>query len=167
MCAREGVRKGGRVVNSRLSPRSTGFEPELYSLAGVDGLKRQAIETEFFSKQIDNRAALVLMELVDQRVGYLSDADRVIFSHFLMSLRARHPGAVEKARRDGAVELRRHLDLNPEEYERIRTANDPATLAEAAERSYRSEQPTLGSTFFSPSSLIPRLVNVSSERVGP
>ena len=57
------VRKGGRVVNSRLSPRSTGFEPELYSLAGVDGLKRQAIETEFFSKQIDNRAALVLMEL--------------------------------------------------------------------------------------------------------
>jgi hypothetical protein len=128
------VRKGGRVVNSRLSPRSTGFEPELYSLAGVDGLKRQAIETEFFSKQIDNRAALVLMELVDQRVGYLSDADRVIFSHFLISLRARHPGAVEKARRDGAVELRRHLDLNPEEYERIRTANDPATLAEVAER---------------------------------
>jgi hypothetical protein len=96
------MRKGGRVVTSRLSPRSTGFERELYPLAGVDGLKRQAIETEFFSKQIDNHAAPVLMELVDQRVGYLSDADRVIFSHFLMSLRAGHPGAVEKARRDGA-----------------------------------------------------------------
>jgi hypothetical protein len=50
-----------------------------------------------------------------------------------MSLRARHPSAVQKARDQGETELRRHLQLNPEEYERIRTNKDPATLAEAAD----------------------------------
>jgi Protein of unknown function (DUF4238) len=125
--------KGGRVVVSRLRPRSTGFEPELYSLASVDDSKRQTLEKDFFSRQIDDRAAPVLSELVEQRVGSLTNEQRVIFSHFLMSLRARHPGAVQKGRIKGAQELRRHLERNPEEYEKIRTDNDPATLVEAAE----------------------------------
>jgi len=39
--------KGSRVVVSRLRPRSTGFEPELYSLSAVDDSKRQTIEKDF------------------------------------------------------------------------------------------------------------------------
>jgi Protein of unknown function (DUF4238) len=96
--------------------------------------KRQTIEKDFFSKQIDDRAAPVLHQIVEQGVTDLTAEQRVIFSHFLMSLRARHPGAVQQARDQGAAELRRHLELNPEEYERIRTDGDPPTLFEAAQQ---------------------------------
>ena len=39
------ARKNNRLVVDRLNPKSTGFEPGLYSISGVDEDKRQLIET--------------------------------------------------------------------------------------------------------------------------
>lgn len=128
------ARKGGRLIVSRLSPRSTGFEPELYSLDRVEPSMRQAVEKEFFGKMIDDRAAIPLDVMVTRGHLGLTLTDRVILSHFLMSLRARHPDGVKRARDEGPAELRRHLELHPEEYERLRGPGDPPTLAAAAER---------------------------------
>ncbi|MBS0377137.1 MAG: DUF4238 domain-containing protein [Proteobacteria bacterium] len=127
-------RKGGRVIVSRLSPRSTGFERGLYTLDRVEPATRQAVETEFFNKQIDDRAAVALESVMTRGSRELTEVNRVVLSHFLMSLRARHPDSVKRAREEGAAELRRHLELSPEEYERVRQSDDPPTLAAAAER---------------------------------
>jgi hypothetical protein len=128
------ARKGGRIVVSRRNPRGTGFEPELYALDAVEPSRRQAVEKEFFGKMIDDRAAAALDILFSQGLAAVTDEHRVILSHFLMSLRARHPDAVRRVKEEGPVELRRHLELNPEEYERLREPGDPPTLAAAAER---------------------------------
>lgn len=130
------ARKGGRLVVNRLNPRSTGFEPELYSLEKVDPSRRQAVEKEFFGKMIDDRAAVPLDAIVTHGNLGLTAVHRGILSHFLMSLRARHPDAVKRAKGDGAGELRRHLERDPEEYERLRRPDDPPTLAAAAERHF-------------------------------
>lgn len=128
------ARRGGRVVVSRLNPRSAGFEPELYSLEKVEPTRRQAVEKEFFGRMIDDRAAVPLDAIVTRGELALTPENRVIVSHFLMSLRARHPDAVKRAKEDGPGELRRHLERNPEQYERLRSPEDPATLAAAAEK---------------------------------
>ena len=127
------ARKNNRLVVDRLNPKSTGFEPGLYSISGVDEDKRQLIETQFFSEQIDNPAAQIIQELVEQRVGRLTLEQHVLFACFLMSLRARHPGAIEMAREQGASLLRSHLGRNPEEYEALRAEGDPSTLNEWAD----------------------------------
>jgi hypothetical protein len=54
------VRQQGRIVTSELNPRSTAFEPDLYSYQGVSGEERHEIETNFMTLRIDTPAALIV-----------------------------------------------------------------------------------------------------------
>lgn len=103
------------MVASRLNPRSTAYEPDLYSLEKVEPARRQSVEKEFFGKLIDDQAARALEAVCTRRAAGRTPEHRVMLSHFLMSLRARHPDAVKRAREDGPAELRPHLALDPEQ----------------------------------------------------
>ena len=78
------------VVASRPMPKSTGYEEGLYSLDGFQGGERQIIETEFF-RPVDDKAAVILHELIDHGAGRLTGDQRSWWIRFIMSLQLRGP----------------------------------------------------------------------------
>lgn len=102
-------RVNGEISISRLNPRSTGFEPDLYTFRGVPAGKDVAIETKFMASVIDGRAAPVLRRILCGNVGALNPVERLSFCRFLLSLGARHPDAVATAKATAAQQLRETL----------------------------------------------------------
>lgn len=119
----------GRVVVSRLGPRSVAYREELYTLPTAPEHQRQSIEREFFAP-VDERAARVHRELVSVGTSALSRQDRTDWAVFLLSLRVRTPQSVERIRTDATAEFLQMLDRDPEQWDELRQAADPSTLRE-------------------------------------
>lgn len=85
--------KDARLREKPVSPRSTGYRDDLYSVCEADPFPlRHApdiIETDFFSK-VDNDAAVVLSKLVSGRELPLADGERKAWALFLNSLLERN-----------------------------------------------------------------------------
>lgn len=100
-------RQNGRLVCSRRTPKSTGYEKGLYALiADVLGISRDALEQKVFAR-IDDGAAKSLEKL--ERHEALSEDDHIAWTFFLSSLRVRQPDAIEFLRGEGMDLLRRTL----------------------------------------------------------
>ncbi|MGO9772633.1 MAG: DUF4238 domain-containing protein [Roseiarcus sp.] len=123
-------RKNGRVVASPLAPLSTGYEPNLYSLDKTLPKYKHYIETQFMTPKIDTPAATVVKKIREGSFESLTSADRSDFARFLLSLRARHPDAVELAKNKGRDELLKHLARDPEEYTAVKGDAAATTLVE-------------------------------------
>ena len=122
-------RRRGRVVTSQLNPRSTAFEPNLYALEQVPPEKRHAIENELMSR-IDACAALIAQKIFDGDFAKLTVEERSDFTRFLLSLRARHPDAVDLARAKGLEGVTAALARDPEEYLAVKGQAAAPTLTE-------------------------------------
>jgi hypothetical protein len=120
-------RFGEKIAVDRHAPSHTGYEPDLYSLSGTnDTDQKHVIEEAFMGPVIDNRAAPALQTLIDTKgVGITSDTALALI-HFLLSLRIRHPEAVELVRREGARVLHAELARDPEQYANLSGPEDPA-----------------------------------------
>lgn len=93
----------------------------------------QFVEREFMGPLIDDPAARVYAHML--RPGnQLSAQQRSVWTRFLMSLRVRTPEVIERVRADAADDLRRRLTEQPDEYDALRGADDPATLHDFIER---------------------------------
>ena len=123
------------VQSSRLVPKSTAYEPDLYALSKtqVAGIEKQSVETDFL-QHIDNSAANVLKKMVKTGLRCLTQKDRCDWVLFLMSLRLRTPDTVLHLNTEGPGNLKDSLDERPEEYNAISETNDPSTLAEFTEQ---------------------------------
>lgn len=64
--------EGERLITGRNAPRSVGYEELLYSFTNLPEEKRQWLETEFFSREVDNNAASALSILKAEGVSSLS-----------------------------------------------------------------------------------------------
>jgi uncharacterized protein DUF4238 len=128
------ARRQGRVVTSELSPRSTAFEPDLYSYEGVSAENRHAIEANFMTPHIDTPAASIVQKIVDGGLTGLTTDERSHFTRFVLSLRARHPDAVAMARTEGGLQLTASLARDPEEYLAARAPSSPPTFPEWTEK---------------------------------
>lgn len=93
----------------------------------------QLLEREFMGRFIDDPAANVYHHMCGPEAP-LTDLQRSIWTRFLMSLRVRMPDIIERLRIEGEVELRRNLMAEPEEYNALRSPNDPANLLEFIEQ---------------------------------
>lgn len=122
-----------KVVTDPKSPEAVAKERDLYSLSNVPLDQKQRVEKEFMGK-IDNDAAPVLKKLLAGRGHNLSPEDRQAFTYFVMSLRARHPDAIQKSKMQGAEAITTELSRNPEEYEALKGDGDPPTIMEFAEQ---------------------------------
>jgi Protein of unknown function (DUF4238) len=122
-----------RVVTDRKPSSAVAKERDLYSLSDVPLDQTQRVEKEFMGK-IDNAAALILKKLRAGNRHNLCPEERQAFTYFLMSLRARHPDAVQMSKRLGAEAIAIELGRNPEEYEALRGDGDPPTLMEFAKQ---------------------------------
>jgi len=129
-------RFGDKVAVDRHAPSHTGYEPDLYSPTGTDDThQKDVVEDIFMGPVIDNRAAPALQSLIDTKgVGITSDTVLALI-HFLLSLRVRHPEAVELVRREGARVLHAELARDPEQYKIYATPEDP-TDAESFMKQY-------------------------------
>jgi len=100
-------RPNGRLVCSRRTPKSTGYEDGLYALlADVLGFSRDVVEEKIFAR-IDDGAAKALEKL--ERHEGLSEDDHIAWTFFLSSLRMRQPDTIEFLRTKGMVQLRKSL----------------------------------------------------------
>jgi Protein of unknown function (DUF4238) len=137
-------RAQGRVITSELHPRSTAFERDLYAFKMGPQDRRQAIETDFMSKRIDSPAAPIVQKIVDGKLASLTADERSDFTRFILSLRARHPDAVNLAKVEGEQTLRKELERAPEEYLSAKDASSPPTFVEWVEKNAESVIPNFG-----------------------
>lgn len=99
--------RNGRLVCSRRTPKSTGYEDGLYALlADVLGFSRDVVEKKIFAR-IDDGAAKALEKL--ERHEGLSEDDHIAWTFFLSSLRMRQPDTIEILRTQGMMLLRKSL----------------------------------------------------------
>lgn len=122
-----------KVVTNRVSPKYTAFEPGLYSLTKVSKEKKQFIEKNFMNKEVDDKASLVMKFLINNGSDSLTEKQRSDWSRFLMSLRLRNPELISDLREEATAELKRQLNLAPEEYKELAADDDPETLSEWVE----------------------------------
>lgn len=100
-------KQNGRLVCSRRTPKSTGYENGLYALvADVLGMSRDVLEQKIFAR-IDDGAAKALEKL--ERHEALSEDNHIAWTFFLSSLRVRQPDAIEYLQEDGMNLLRQSL----------------------------------------------------------
>lgn len=83
--------------SSRLAPRSTAYENDLYALtmSEVAGMKQQAVETVFLQR-LDDLAARVLHKMSATGFADLTPEDRCVWVYFIMSLLSRTPEVVSQ-----------------------------------------------------------------------
>ena len=125
------------LPSSRLAPKATGYEDDLYALTKreVAGMKRQAVE-EVFLQRIDDVAARILHKMTTAGFADLTQEDCCGWVYFLMSLRSRSPEFVSRLYTEGSDYLKDSLDERPEEYDAISEASDPPTLVEWTEQQF-------------------------------
>ncbi len=84
----------GAIVVDQVTPKSTGYERDLYTLEHLSEELRQAIEKDV-TADVDNRAATALQKMVASRsTATLTLDDRLGWAQFLVSLPIRNPEAV-------------------------------------------------------------------------
>lgn len=129
---------GKLVFSTRLTPKGTGFERNLYALHGTVPDQRHIIETTFFTPMIDTPASAVLPKLLGGSVSTITDAERSVMTRYVLSLRARHPDAVAFTKRSGAPYFIDELRKDPEEYDALVKHLGCETLEEFVDREFPS-----------------------------
>jgi hypothetical protein len=123
-------RRNAHAVASSRAPRGTGYETNLYSLERVPTELKQFIEEQFMTPRIDTPAAVIVEKIRANQFETLTNDERSDFARFLLSLRARHPDAIELAKNTGREELIKMLARDPEEYVAAKNQTSPSTLVE-------------------------------------
>ena len=83
-----------KVASDPVTPKSTGYEKDLYTLEDLPRNLRQAIEKEV-TADVDGRAAAALRKMVAAKsVNSLTQEDRQAWAQFVVSLPIRNPEAV-------------------------------------------------------------------------
>jgi hypothetical protein len=86
----------GNVVLAERSPKSVGFEWDLYKLPGAPpGLEHQV--EDIFMQQVDNRAATIMAKIIDfSSVDRLNVREKSIIARLILSFTLRNPQSVRK-----------------------------------------------------------------------
>lgn len=125
------------IPSSRLTPKHTGYEEDLYALTRpiVAGMDQQAVEKQFL-RHVDNLGARVRQKLDSEGLRALTLDDRTDWARFIMSLRIRQPDVVEMLRNMATDRFRETIKTQPEEYEELVGVDDPPTLEEWTEKTF-------------------------------
>ncbi|MES1179751.1 MAG: DUF4238 domain-containing protein, partial [Hyphomicrobium sp.] len=129
---------GKLVFSTKLTPKGTGFERNLYALRGAVPNQRHIIEATFFTPMIDTPASEVMPKLLAGKVATITDGERSAFTRYVLSLRVRHPDAVAFTRKTGAPHFIEELRKNPEEYKALVNHLGADTLEDVVDREWPS-----------------------------
>lgn len=101
------TRRNGKVVKSFVSPKKTGFVKGLYSFKNVPKEQQEVLETNFFTPEVDTKAAPILKKLLENGISSLERKERILWTRFLISARVRVPDVVNQLKADGIAEIQR------------------------------------------------------------
>ncbi|MFK4720538.1 hypothetical protein ABIE89_001638 [Bradyrhizobium niftali] len=116
---------GGRIVQKPVSAVATGFQRDLYTFPalGAEGFD-QHLESKFF-QIVDDEGAKALHRFIKRAPVPWSAEARSGWSRFLLSLKVRHPDAMEELRIAIPRLWGRSYPPSQTEYEKIRKPGDP------------------------------------------
>lgn len=103
-----------KVVARRYAPSAVAKKPNLYTYDGLPDGKAQVVETAFFQK-VDDEGARAFQAAFMNGPDIITKEQRLQLTVFVMSLRVRHPDAIEMMRKQGTEGLIAELDRDPEE----------------------------------------------------
>ena len=117
------------LPSSRMTPKYTGFEQNLYSLTKpkVANVERQDLETQFLMK-IDDGGSRALQKMAENYFDTFNSRDCQSWARFIFSLLYRTPDVVSLLHSKASKTLVSSLNERPEEYKVIAETIDPPTL---------------------------------------
>jgi hypothetical protein len=123
----EYTRKGGKLVSKNISPRSTGYERDLYAFPELPPDAVQYLEQVFFA-YADQKAS----DALDNHLGvasFLWTSELVTaWSRFVIGIHLRHPDAMPELR-DAAASIWAASGIDYQaRYEAVRKTTDPPTF---------------------------------------
>ncbi|MGY3472469.1 DUF4238 domain-containing protein [Bradyrhizobium ottawaense] len=119
---------GDRIVRKPVSAIATGFQRDLYAFPelGPEGFD-QHLESKFF-QIVDDEGAKALHRFLMRDPSPWTAEARSGWSRFLLSLKVRHPDAMEELRRAIPRLWGRSYPPSQVEYERLRKPGDPESF---------------------------------------
>jgi len=128
------ITKYYRLTNHKLivgpaAPKIEGSVPGLYALSSVKPEYKNHIETKFF-KQVDDKAAKLMRRFISGERFELNGEMASNWAMFLMAFTHRTPVGLKNLAKTAGEHLNHHLTINPEEYESLRSKDEPPTLKE-------------------------------------
>jgi len=123
-----------RVVASSITPKSTGYEPSLYTLEDYPPEQRQVIEKQFMGPIVDDPASKALKILIERDRQKMTEEMRVAWTRFLMSMRLRDPHTLSEVTALARQIVKTNLSKPDQEYLQAKSDSDPPTLYEWVEK---------------------------------
>lgn len=151
--------KNRTLVNSRISPKGTAYEVNLYSMEEVLLEKKQEIE-KFINAEIDAPASSTLNKIFQDGVQGLSAEEKYHWAKFLVSLRVRHPKSIETAKMDGRNMFLDILTNSEAEYQALRGAQDPPTFIDFCNQIDPALTPNMGILAISKWMIDTKMINI-------
>jgi hypothetical protein len=118
------------VIASPITPKSTGYETQLYTLNGYPDEQKQWIEKHYMGPVVDEPASKALRILLAHNNLNLPLETRTDWVRFLMSLSLRNPEAVANSNAEMRAGLADKFSQHRDWYEANKKANDPQTFVE-------------------------------------
>ncbi len=121
------------VIASPITPKSTGYEPQLYALDGYPDDQKQWVEKNYMGPVVDAPASKALRILLAQNSLDMTPETRTDWVRFLMSLILRNPEAVANTNAEMRAGLTAKFSQHSDWYEANKAPNDPPTFVEWAQ----------------------------------
>jgi hypothetical protein len=148
----------GRVVPLRRHPNATGFEPNLYTTAGVPPEFAQHLEVNFFTP-LDSDAAEAVQRMLAMDLEPWPARLRLAWTVYLLSMKFRNPEAVSLVKEQSETMWREGLAVLEGDYAARRRPTDPPDFAGYFAR-IDPAAPQIGATNF-------LIEIINNDRVGP
>ncbi len=117
------------VKAQRKHPSGTGFEPELYTIAGVPEESARVVETQFM-RETDNLAAHALQTLMSGNSSTMSLEIKSGWARFIRSLSLRHPDFVTFLKKEVRGNGLKKMEEKGVSYDQWRHPHEPESLEE-------------------------------------
>jgi hypothetical protein len=120
--------KNGKLIDKLVGVGGTGYEKDLYKFPELPPESQQYLEQEFFQYLDDTAARALQIHLSgnDEWTNELVNA----WSRFTLGVHLRHPDAMPELRAAAKMLWEKGGPASQEEYEKIRTPEDPLTFDE-------------------------------------
>ncbi len=133
-----------KVTVNKNGPKGIAYEVGLYSLTNVSEDKRQAIEKDFMSKEVDDKAAVVYQKIIESGIGKLNPKEKNDWVTFLISLRIRAPKMINSIKLTASQEFKEILEKDPNEYVNLKNEEHPETLTEWVQEEFPARMENIG-----------------------